>query len=79
MFGRLSSAEKKLAFSQLQKKSVKKFDLEEIIMGKFKGIMIPITTPYDTNGEILWEEFENHIEIVLSAGAHSILVPSGTG
>lgn len=46
---------------------------------KFKGIMVPITTPYDRDGNILWDEFEAHIEKVLAAGAHSILIPSGTG
>ena len=48
-------------------------------MAKFKGIMVPITTPYDNEGNILWNEFERHTELVLAAGAHSILVPSGTG
>lgn len=48
-------------------------------MAKFKGIMVPITTPYDKSGNILWDEFENHIEVLLAAGVHSVLAPSGTG
>lgn len=46
---------------------------------KFKGIMVPITTPYDKDRNILWNEFENHIEKVLETGVHSLLIPSGTG
>lgn len=46
---------------------------------KFRGIMVPVTTPYNLEGRIQWEEFARHIEIILAAGADSILVPSGTG
>ncbi|MBP3210506.1 MAG: dihydrodipicolinate synthase family protein [Oscillospiraceae bacterium] len=48
-------------------------------MAKFRGIMVPITTPFDACGNILWDEFEKHINHVLSKGVNSILIPSGTG
>ena len=46
---------------------------------KFQSIMVPLTTPYDKNGNILFDEFKKHLRHVLDSGVHSILVPSGTG
>jgi 4-hydroxy-tetrahydrodipicolinate synthase len=48
-------------------------------MKHFRGIMVPLTTPYDKNGNILLDEFRNHLRIILDAGVHGILIPSGTG
>lgn len=48
-------------------------------MAKFRGIMVPITTPFDNDGNILWDEYEKHINYVISTGINSILIPSGTG
>ena len=48
-------------------------------MSKFRGIMVPITTPLDANGNILWDEYEKHINYIISTGINSILIPSGTG
>ena len=45
----------------------------------FKGIMVPVLTPFDENGNILEGEFRNHINILLKSGVHSFLIPSGTG
>jgi 4-hydroxy-tetrahydrodipicolinate synthase len=48
-------------------------------MKHFKGIMVPLTTPFDSRGRILLDEFRVHLKYILDAGAHAILVPSGTG
>ena len=48
-------------------------------MAKFRGIMVPVTTPLDEGKKIIWSEFETHIEKLLDAGVHAILTPSGTG
>jgi 4-hydroxy-tetrahydrodipicolinate synthase len=41
--------------------------------------MVPVTTPFDKKGNILFDEFKQHLKYILDAGAHAILVPSGTG
>jgi 4-hydroxy-tetrahydrodipicolinate synthase len=48
-------------------------------MKHFRGIIVPLTTPYDKNGNILPDELQNHLRIILDAGVHGILIPSGTG
>jgi 4-hydroxy-tetrahydrodipicolinate synthase len=48
-------------------------------MKHFKGIMVPVTTPFDKKGNLLLDEFRNHLRVILDTGVHAILVPSGTG
>lgn len=49
-------------------------------MGKFfKGIMVPVMTPFKENGEIDCDAFKRHVEFLIESGADSLLVPSGTG
>lgn len=49
-------------------------------MGKhFQGIMVPVLTPFDSNGEIAIDEFKNHLNFLVEHGVDSLLIPSGTG
>lgn len=45
----------------------------------FKGIMVPVMTPFDENGKIDEKAFVRHIHFLVDSGVDSILVPSGTG
>ena len=49
-------------------------------MGKhFQGIMVPVLTPFDINGEIAINEFKEHLLFLLEHQVDSLLIPSGTG
>ncbi len=45
----------------------------------FKGIMVPVMTPFDNDGNILIDELRRHLLFLMENGVHSVLVPSGTG
>lgn len=49
-------------------------------MGKFfRGIMVPVMTPFNNNGEIDCDAFKKHVNYLIESGVDSLLVPSGTG
>ncbi len=49
-------------------------------MRELRGICVPICTPFDQTGERLDEAaLRNHIDSMLEAGVHIILVCGGTG
>ena len=53
---------------------------EEDEMTKLKGICVPVCTPFDDSGEDLDEgALRNHIDSMIEAGVHIVLVCGGTG
>ena len=53
--------------------------LEEVMGKHFQGIMVPVLTPFDINGEIAINEFKEHLLFLLEHQVDSLLIPSGTG
>lgn len=45
----------------------------------FTGIMVPVLTPFDEDGNIAINEFKSHLEFLIENGVDSLLIPSGTG
>ena len=45
----------------------------------FRGIMVPVMTPFTAKGEIDKDAFVKHVSFLIESGVNSLLVPSGTG
>lgn len=45
----------------------------------FRGIMVPVMTPFKENGEIDKDAYRRHVNFMVDSGVHGLLVPSGTG
>ena len=45
----------------------------------FTGVGTALVTPFDSRGEVLWEELEKLIELQISGGADAIIACGTTG
>ena len=46
-------------------------------MNLFSGVFVATITPFDTDGVILWDALDEHIQFLVRSGVHG-LVPCGT-
>ena len=49
------------------------------MLSKLKGIIPPITTPFDANGEIDERAFRAQVKFLLTKGVHGVCVGGSTG
>ena len=52
---------------------------EVYVLSKLKGIIPPITTPFDANGEIDERAFRAQVKFLLTKGVHGVCVGGSTG
>lgn len=45
----------------------------------FPGLNLAVTTPFDSNGEIAYDQLEGHLERFIKAGVDGFVLSSGTG
>ncbi len=51
----------------------------EAVKQKLKGVITPVTTPFDNSGRVHLQELRNNIAILIESGVQGILVAGSTG